>query len=246
MLTLNVHDPDDRKLPDLADFLDESGAELIALTECRRRSAEALAERLGCVGFAHAHAPYWGNALLTRTLGVDAAPAIDLPPSRLGEARSAAVGAVHGSGWAAPFVVTHLDYGPENVRREQMRHLLDALPRAGHECVLMGDLNALARTDYDEARWARIAAARARANLSPPTSELIDWLRDELGFVDAQHDSDAFAPTCRYGTRVDYVLVGGRCQLQPVARSYRVLGAMERGLSDHDAVSVELAIAPAA
>lgn len=143
VLTLNVHDPDDRKLPGLAALLDESGAELIALTECRRRSAEALAERLGCVGFAHVHAPYWGNALLTRTLEMDPGPAIDLPPSRLGETRSAAVGAVH-------------------------------------------------------------------------------------------------------GTRVDYVLVGRRCQLQPVARSYRVLSAMERGLSDHDAVSVELALAPAA
>lgn len=241
VLTLNVHDPDDHKLPALAAFLDESGAELIALTECRRRSAEALAERLGCVGFAHAHAPHWGNALLTRTLEVDAGSAIDLPPSRLGETRSAAIGAVHGDGWTAPFVVTHLDYGAESVRRKQMRHLLEALPRGGNECVLMGDLNALARTDYDEVRWARITAARERASLSPPTSELVDWLRDELGFVDAQHDADAFAPTCRYGTRVDYVLVGGRCQLQPVARTYRVLGAMERGLSDHDAISVELA-----
>ena len=48
------------------------------------------------------------------------------------------------------------------------------------------------------------------------------------------------APTCRYGTRVDYALLGPACPAKFVADSYRVLPAMAQGVSDHDAVSVEL------
>jgi endonuclease/exonuclease/phosphatase family metal-dependent hydrolase len=248
VLTLNVHDPWDGGLDGLAALLDRSGAEVIALTECRKDAAEQFARRLGCAGLVHALAPFWGNALLTRTLPVLAARSVQLPPSRFGEPRSAAVARLGVGDGSALFAATHLDHTAEADRLAQLRHLFEEERLDSTACVLMGDLNALTRADYDEDAWARVASARELAGLPPPVHDLTDWLRGELRFQDA-HDARpagaAFAPTCPYGTRVDYVLLGEHCPLRPVEGTYRVLDAIGPGLTDHDAVSVELSSADA-
>ena len=141
-------------------------------------------------------------------------------------------------------LATHLADLSERDRLEQARHLALHADLDLGECVLMGDLNALTRADYDGARWDELAAERQRAGVSRPSAELTDWLREELELEDAHAGRPAgapLAPTCRYGTRVDYVLVGPRCPVAPVPGSYRVLDAMARGLTDHDAVTVDLA-----
>jgi hypothetical protein len=48
------------------------------------------------------------------------------------------------------------------------------------------------------------------------------------------------APTCPYGTPVDCICIGCASGARPTPGSYRVHGAMGPGLTDHDAVPVEL------
>ena len=93
------------------------------------------------------------------------------------------------------------------------------------DAVWMGDFNALARADYDEAEWQEVAAVRARGNWEAPVSEVTGAITGEtsrggLGFVDARvAAADAPGPrsTCRYDTRIDYIFLG-----QGVARRWRV------------------------
>jgi len=243
VLTLNVHNPRQDATASIAAFLDASGAEVLALTECGAAAARGLAHALECAGLVHAPAPYWGNALLTRTQPIGWSAAVNLPESGHGEARSAAVADLDLDGARVRLLATHLADLSERDRLRQVRHLALHADLDLTECVLMGDLNALTRTDYDEARWEEIASERSRAGLTRPSTELTDWLREELELEDAHDARPAGAPltpTCPYGTRIDYVLVGHRCPLAPVPGSYRTLDAMTHDLTDHDAVVVDL------
>lgn len=244
VLTLNLHNPSPRAIAGIAAFLDGSGAEVLALTECQLHAAEDLARALDCAGMVHAPAPYWGNALLTRTLPLDWDAAVQLPRSSFGEPRSAAVADVDVEGLRVRLLATHLADLTEPDRLEQMRHLALHSDLDLAECVLMGDLNALTREDYDEERWEAIAWERQEAGLTRPTGELTGWLREELALEDAHSARPAgspLSPTCPYGTRIDYVLVGPRCPLAPVPGTYKTLDAMAGDLTDHDAVVVDLA-----
>lgn len=248
VLTLNLHNPSASALGSLAAFLDASGAEALALTECGRAAAEGLARALDCEGLVYAPAPYWGNALLTRTLAVEGSAAVELPASSLGETRSAAVADLRMSGVRTRLIATHLDHLTEPDRVRQLQHLAASVDLT--EGVLMGDLNALTRADYDTARWEELGVQRLRAGVSPARTEVTDWLREDLAMEDAHDARPEGAPlsaTCPYGTRVDYVLIGPRCPMAAVPGSYRVLDSMSGGLTDHDAVTVELAprLAPA-
>lgn len=241
ILTLNLHNPIHHEFKAIAAFLDESGAELLVLTECNRQATESLGKLLDCVGVAHAPAPYWGNGLLTRKQPILTTKALMLPESRHGEKRSAVVAQVRTTCGTCRFVGTHLDHLTEENRLLQARYLAGNTDLS--KSLLLGDLNALTAADYTPSQWADIAAQRAEAQLSPPATELTDWLRNELGLRDA-HDArpaDAtFSPTCPYGTRIDYVLFGPRCGLRPVPGSYEVLDAMGKELTDHNAVVVEV------
>ena len=79
-------------------------------------------------------------------------------------------------------------------------------------------------------------------------TELTDWLRGRLAMEDA-HDArpegTPLSATCPYGTRVDYVLVGPRSPVTAAPGTYRVLDAISEGLTDHDAVTVDLVPRPA-
>ena len=243
VLTLNLHNPSPHAVEEIALFLEQSGAELMALTECGREATEQLGRALACAGVAHAPAPYWGNALLSRTLPMTTSGAVNLPSAGHGALRSAAVATLETEAGMLEAVATHLDHLSERSRLRQVRHLAHGAGLDLTRGLLLGDLNALTRADYDSARWEQVGAERRSAGLSPPSAELTGWLAAELSLEDA-HDARpegaAFAPTCPYGTRVDYVLAGPRCPLRARRDSYRVLGAMERGITDHDAVVVEL------
>ena len=246
VLTLNLHNPHASAIGKLAALLDASGAEVLALTECGRAAAEGLARALDCEGLVHAHAPYWGNALLTRTLPVERSATVELPPSSLGETRSAAVADLRSNGEQVRMVATHLDHLDESDRIRQLQHLAESTDLA--ECVLMGDLNALTRADYGAPRWEELGVQRLKAGVSPARTELTDWLREHLAMEDAHDARPEGAPliaTCPYGTRVDYVLVGPLCPVTAAPGTYRVLDAMTGGLTDHDSVTVDLVPRPA-
>jgi endonuclease/exonuclease/phosphatase family metal-dependent hydrolase len=241
VLTLNLHNPDSWDLDPIAGFLDASGAELCVLTECNEAATRRLGELLECAGVAHAHAPYWGNGLLTRTLPVLGAETLDLPRASTGERRSAVRVEVDAPWGPLRVLGTHLEHLREEDRLRQVRHLHDRADLGG--AVLLGDLNSLRAADYSPERWEEIGRQRARAHLTPAATEVTGFLFDELGLLDAhlaRAEGSPFAPTCPYGTRIDYICVGASSGARPVPGSYRVLDAMGPDLTDHDAVLVEL------
>lgn len=75
--------------------------------------------------------------------------------------------------------------------------------------LLCGDFNALKRTDYDVDAWKDIAAVRRRNEWEAPRTDLLDRLLSvEVGYSDAADrysTGDIRQPTCRFGTRIDYV-----------------------------------------
>jgi len=122
-------------------------------------------------------------------------------------------------------VCLHLDHVRETTRLGQLRDLLEHLeerpniPPLLHR-VLLGDFNALTRSDYSEAEWRQVADVRARNAWEAPVSVVTDTMgrsptkKAPLGL----HMHDAWTTvsaakrigplsTCRFDTRIDYIFV---------------------------------------
>ena len=68
---------------------------------------------------------------------------------------------------------THLDHISETERRTQLAHVVRALgepKQSGGAIVLMGDLNAMTRSDYNSAEWAAHEKRNADAGWEPPAA----------------------------------------------------------------------------
>jgi len=78
--------------------------------------------------------------------------------------------------------VTHLDHISEEQREVQLDHVLEALRTKGD--LLVGDLNALTRSDYSDEEWARLVTRHAERGWSGPTHGALDRMLSE-NFVDA-------------------------------------------------------------
>ena len=244
VLALNLYNPTETgRVERIIAFMKGVGPDLIILTECRLPAFRAIAEALGCVGV-WSHAPYWGNGLLSLRCPIDSARGIDLVPDGRSEMRSAIVADVRvGPSLSLPVVGTHLEVQSEEKRLEQLELLSTEvdLKRA----ILAGDFNALRESDYDEEGLAQLQRARRSARLQPASWELTERLINAMSMRDAA-DAGGHPPgraTCRYGTRVDYILFGSAALARPVANSYRVLECIDEGLTDHNAVFVHVEVA---
>jgi len=142
--------------------------------------------------------------------------------------------------------ITHLDHMSEDQRGVQMSHVLEVLgsrPRA----VLVGDLNALTRSDYSDSAWAVLEDRAASNGWSPPEpARCLDALR-AAGFSDAYADvHGSLAGVERHLTahvghplyRIDYCFVSR-------ASGFRAVGAevqTDVALSDHYPVEFVLEV----
>lgn len=121
---------------------------------------------------------------------------------------------------------------------------------SGPAHLLCGDFNALHKPDYSEAQWSRIAAVREKNNWEAPRSALMEGIISRDGYLDAAGcrpgaPSAPVPPTCRFDTRIDYLLaspalqdaseVGGGWRF--VEGSYRTV---DMGASDHVLAFVDL------
>ena len=151
----------------------------------------------------------------------------------------------------AEFVVAtcHLDHVSETTRLRQMACVLDAVRLATRgegphatgtvpkRCVILGDFNALTRTDYTDEQWSEVAGVRAVNQWEAPTSELTDMLRTHgpldcwstLGF--------RAASTCRFNTRIDYVFANRALLERSEVVSCEIVPT--RGATDHELVVAE-------
>lgn len=139
----------------------------------------------------------------------------------------------------------HLDHRKEETRMEQLKSLLDYTRTKNPLHLLVGDFNALTRTDYSEEEWEELKESmpgKDRAGAIGPQSQVTDHLR-QLGYV------DCFAPNTQQTfwtrfleqvvLRIDYVWLSP-C-LGPASSSLLTLRqVVDSEVSDHLPLFVEI------
>lgn len=105
----------------------------------------------------------------------------------------------------------HLDYRCEGTRENEMRSIL-ACMRACAPSIILGDFNALSRSDCGSTEWARVAAVRRQNAWEEPAFQLLEWLSDDKAWSDCRRILEKSKVvgrngTSRFGTRVDYCFV---------------------------------------
>ncbi|GJN31544.1 hypothetical protein PR202_gb19955 [Eleusine coracana subsp. coracana] len=222
------------------------------------RPLSELAEELGMrYVFAESWAPEYGNAVLSRWPIKRWRAQRIADQSDLRNVLRVTID-VPGAG-EVNFHCTHLDHLDESLRMKQVNSILRSAD--GHH-ILAGGLNALDSTDYSADRWAAIVK---RLILSPlagikyygeigkptPKMEVMRYLKAKR-YVDAKDfagECEAVVVvgkgqdvqgTCKYGTRVDYILASPNCPYKFVRDSYEVVSS--KGTSDHHIVKADIAI----
>ncbi|KAF3783811.1 hypothetical protein EJ110_NYTH28966 [Nymphaea thermarum] len=240
----------------IMEILKEVDADLLALQDVKAQEEKGmkplseLAEALGMkYVFAESWAPDYGNAVLSKwpikrwqvqkifddtdirnVLKV----VVDIPST--GEIN---------------FHCTHLDHLDENWRMKQVKATVEA-DDSPH--LLAGCLNSLDETDYSEERWTDMVKYYEEIGKPTPKAEVMKFLKARK-YVDAKNfagecesvvvlaKGQDVQGTCKYGTRVDYILASPNSPYKFVPRSYTVVSS--KGTSDHHLVKVDIQIADA-
>ena len=138
------------------------------------------------------------------------------------------------------FAVTHLDHLNEDHRLKQIKQFN---PIEHQIDVLLGDMNALTRTDYsDQYYHEQILSVRRRSFWEKPQFDLTKLLTEEWGYQDAftqfnPDKKDQELSTCRYQTRIDYIYLHLRVNDQWILKRCEIIDT--QGLTDHQAVFAE-------
>ncbi|XP_062211348.1 uncharacterized protein LOC133912559 [Phragmites australis] len=241
----------------VAEVLREVGADIVGLQNVRAeqergmRPLSELAEVLGMrYVFAESWAPEYGNAVLSRW------PIKRWKAHRLADQCDfrnvlRVTVDVPGAG-EVNFHCTHLDHLDESLRMKQVNSILRSAD--GH-LILAGDLNALDSTDYSVDRWADIIKYYTEIGKPTPKTDVMRYLKVKK-YVDAKDftgeceavvlvaKGQAVQGTCKYGTRVDYILASPNSPYKLVPGSYAVISS--KGTSDHHIVKADVRIADGA
>ncbi|XP_057870584.1 uncharacterized protein LOC131077163 isoform X2 [Cryptomeria japonica] len=235
----------------ILEVLKEVDADLVALQEVKAEEEKGmkplseLAEALGMkYVFAESWAPQYGNAILSKwpikrwnvQKIVDDSDfrnvlkvVVDVP----------LVGELH-------IHCTQLDHLDEGWRMKQVTAMV-----SGEDTphILIGGLNSLDTNDYSEERWEDIVKFNEEKGKPTPKGEVMKLLKAK-GYIDARHfagDCESVVViargqevqgTCKYGTRVDYILASHNAPYKFVPGSYAVVSS--RGTSDHHVVKVDI------
>ncbi|XWS31632.1 hypothetical protein CRYUN_Cryun23aG0093100 [Craigia yunnanensis] len=144
------------------------------------------------------------------------------------------------------FHCTHLDHLDENWRMKQINAIIQS--NDGPH-ILAGGLNSLEETDYSTGRWTDIVKYYEEMGKPTPKVEVMKFLKNKQ-YTDAKDFAGECEPivviakgqsvqgTCKYGTRVDYILASPNSPYKFVPRSYSVLSS--KGTSDHHIVKVDI------
>ena len=225
--TLNVHGWDN--LDAMIAMLHHADLDVIGLQEAPNQNLPAVARALGKKSagahqyeYVHLHC----CAILSRLRIVDS----NTRGKRERDKRADRVRHVRAllelrGGGTLDVACVHLDHVREPNRLSQLATLAASFDKRRPDCII-GDFNALTRSDYSRAEWDRIADVRARNAWEPPQTHLTCQMTTPagqkvavgranttdrgLGYVDARLAARAqLGPrtTCRFDTRIDYVYV---------------------------------------
>ncbi|XP_051214057.1 uncharacterized protein [Lolium perenne] len=235
------------------EVLRETGADIIGLQNVRaeeERGMRPLSELAAALGmryvFAESWAPEYGNAVLsrwpiTRWKALRVADQSDVRNVLRATIEVPKVGEVN-------FHCTHLDHLDESWRMKQLNAMLRSVD-GPH--ILAGGLNALDGTDYSDERWQDIVKYYEEIGKPTPKVEVMKYLKGKQ-YVDAKDfagECEAVVVvakgqdvqgTCKYGTRVDYILASPNSPYKFVPGSYTVVSS--KGTSDHHIVRVDVTI----
>ncbi|XP_031279947.1 uncharacterized protein LOC116138380 [Pistacia vera] len=144
------------------------------------------------------------------------------------------------------FHCTHLDHLNENWRMKQINAIIQS-NEAPH--ILAGGLNSLDETDYSPERWTDIVKYYEEMGKPTPKVEVMKFLKSKQ-YTDAKDfagecesvvmiaKGQSVQGTCKYGTRVDYILGSPNSPYKFVPGSYSVFSS--KGTSDHHIVKVDI------
>ncbi|KAL5860317.1 hypothetical protein ACOSQ4_001613 [Xanthoceras sorbifolium] len=144
------------------------------------------------------------------------------------------------------FHCSHLDHLDENWRMKQINSIIQS--NDGPH-ILAGGLNSLDETDYSSERWTDIVKYYEEMGKPTPKVEVMKFLKNKQ-YTDAKDFAGEYEPvvmiakgqsvqgTCKYGTRVDYILASPNSPYRFVPGSYSVFSS--KGTSDHHIVKVDI------
>ncbi|KAM3707517.1 hypothetical protein ACJW31_02G030700 [Castanea mollissima] len=144
------------------------------------------------------------------------------------------------------FYCTQLDHLDENWRMKQMNAIIQST-----DCphILAGGLNSLNSSDYSSERWTDIVKYYEKLGKPTPKVEVMRFLKGK-GYTDSQDfagecesvvilaKGQNVQGTCKYGTRVDYILASSDSPYKFVPGTYSVISS--KGTSDHHIVKVDI------
>uniref|UniRef100_A0A5B7BHL5 Endonuclease/exonuclease/phosphatase domain-containing protein n=1 Tax=Davidia involucrata TaxID=16924 RepID=A0A5B7BHL5_DAVIN len=144
------------------------------------------------------------------------------------------------------FYCSQLDHLDENWRMKQINAIIQS-----NDCphILAGGLNSLDGSDYSSERWTDIVKYYEEIGKPTPKIEVTKFLKGK-GYIDSKDFAGECEPvviiakgqsvqgTCKYGTRVDYVLASPDLPYKFVPGSYSVISS--KGTSDHHIVKVDI------
>ncbi|XP_020213127.1 uncharacterized protein LOC109797486 [Cajanus cajan] len=144
------------------------------------------------------------------------------------------------------FYCTHLDHLDENWRMKQINAIIQS---SDEPHILAGGLNSLDESDYSQERWTDIVKYYEEMGKPTPKVEVMKYLKSK-DYTDAKDyagecesvvmiaKGQSVQGTCKYGTRVDYILSSSNSAYKFVPGSYLVLSS--KGTSDHHIVKVDV------
>ena len=94
--------------------------------------------------------------------------------------------------------------------------------------ILLGDFNALTKSDYNDKEWKKIYNIRRKGNWELP----VHILTDKLKLIWNDTGKNNYYETSRYNTRIDYIYT-----LNIFTKSYNVVKTMPH-ISDHNLVTI--------
>ncbi|KAJ4967800.1 hypothetical protein NE237_014501 [Protea cynaroides] len=144
------------------------------------------------------------------------------------------------------FYCTHLDHLDENWRMKQINAIIQSNDEPH---ILAGGLNSLDETDYSVERWSDIVKYYEEIGKPTPKVDVMKFLKGKH-YVDSKDFSGEWESvvmiakgqnvqgTCKYGTRVDYLLASPASPYRFAPGSYSVMSS--KGTSDHHIVKVDI------
>lgn len=102
--------------------------------------------------------------------------------------------------------VTHFNHISEDKRVLEWNALLKyILSQHIDSYIILGDFNALTRSDYSEHEWGNIEKTRKENKWEPPKTLLTEIIAQN--YIDCLQKYGQVSPTCRFDTRVDYIFI---------------------------------------